>query len=162
MAQPQPVRPDASSQPQDRRAPPVVRGALERLQRSSRFVLTSSTFRLALLYMLLVGVSVAILLAFIYWSTAGYMARQSDATIGAEIQGLAEQYRRRGLAGLSAVIAERIASQPDGASIYLLTDPKGTPVIGNLDSWPPAEPDADGWVRFSIGKKKILTLEFVP
>jgi signal transduction histidine kinase len=142
------MRADEPSKRRHWRVSHVVHATLERLQRSSRFVLTSSTFRLALLYMLLVGVSVAILLAFIYWSTAGYMARQTDATIGAEIQGLAEQYRRRGLAGLSAVIAERIASQPDGASIYLLTDPKGAPIIGNLDSWPPAEPDADGWVRF--------------
>ncbi|NEX17414.1 MAG: two-component sensor histidine kinase [Halochromatium sp.] len=122
--------------------------ALRRLHLSSRFILTSSTFRLALLYMLLVGVSVAILLGFIYWSTAGYMARQTDATIGAEIQGLAEQYRRRGLAGLSAVIAERIARDPEGASIYLLADPSGHPIIGNLDSWPPVTPDAGGWVRF--------------
>ncbi len=122
--------------------------ALSRLHQSSRFILTSSTFRLALLYMLLVGVSVAILLGFIYWSTAGYMARQTDATIGAEIQGLAEQYRRRGLAGLSAVIAERIARDPQGASIYLLTDPNGSPIIGNLDIWPPVAPDAGGWVRF--------------
>ncbi|WP_462320251.1 sensor histidine kinase [Halochromatium sp.] len=122
--------------------------ALRRLHQSSRFVLTSSTFRLALLYMLLVGVSVAILLGFIYWSTAGYMARQTDATIGAEIQGLAEQYRRRGLTGLSAVIAERIARDPQGASVYLLTDPSGSPIIGNLDLWPPVAPDASGWVRF--------------
>lgn len=122
--------------------------ALNRLHLSSRFILTSSTFRLALLYMLLVGVSVAILLGFIYWSTAGYMARQTDATIGAEIQGLAEQYRRRGLAGLSTVIAERIARDPQGASIYLLTDPSGNPIIGNLDSWPQVAPDVGGWVRF--------------
>ncbi|MCF7977318.1 MAG: HAMP domain-containing protein [Chromatiaceae bacterium] len=122
--------------------------SLSRLRLSSRFILTSSTFRLALLYMLLVGVSVAILLGFIYWSTAGYMARQTDATIGAEIQGLAEQYRRRGLAGLSTVIAERIARDPQGASIYLLTAPSGNPIIGNLDSWPQVAPDAGGWVRF--------------
>jgi signal transduction histidine kinase len=118
------------------------------LQRSWRFILTSSTFRLALLYMLLVGVSVAILLGFIYWSTAGYMARQTDATINAEIQGLAEQYRRRGLAGLSAVITERIARDPQGASIYLLSDSDGRAIIGNLDRWPAATPDQAGWVGF--------------
>ncbi len=128
--------------------------------RASRFTLTSSTFRLALLYMLLVGVSVAILLGFLYWSTAGYMARQTDATIGAEIQGLAEQYRRRGLAGLSTLIAERIARNPQGASIYLLTQPNGTPIIGNLDSWPPVAPDGEGWVQFrtqqaSAGKASV-------
>ena len=126
----------------------TLRMTLKRLRRSARFTLTSSTFRLALLYMLLVGASVAILLGFLYWSTAGYMARQTDATIGAEIQGLAEQYRRRGLAGLSTLIAERIARDPQGASIYLLTQPNGTSIIGNLDSWPAVAPDTEGWVEF--------------
>jgi signal transduction histidine kinase len=139
---------EAKVQRLQRRAQLAACSALNRLRHSSRFVLTSSTFRLALLYMLLVGVSVAILLGFIYWSTAGYMARQTDATIGAEIQGLAEQYRRRGLAGLSTLIAERIARDPHGASVYLLTDPKGEPIIGNLASWPAVEPDAEGWVQF--------------
>ena len=71
-------------------------------------LLRSSTFRLALLYALVFAASVVALLAFLYWSTAGYMARQADATIGAEIEGLAEQYRREGLDRLSAVIADRI------------------------------------------------------
>jgi signal transduction histidine kinase len=96
----------------------------------------------------LLGVSVTILLGFIYWSTAGYMARQTDATIGVEIQGLAEQYRRRGLAGLSTVIAERIARDPQGASVYLLADRNGHPIIGNLESWPAVPPDAGGWIGF--------------
>ncbi|MDH3280142.1 MAG: two-component sensor histidine kinase, partial [Gammaproteobacteria bacterium] len=51
----------------------------------------SSTFRLALLYFGLFSTSVLGLLAFIYWSTAGYMSRQTDTTINAEIQGLEER-----------------------------------------------------------------------
>lgn len=115
-----------------------------------RVILSSFTFRLAVLYVLLLGVSVAILLGFIYWSTAGFMARQIDATIGAEIQGLAEQYRRRGLTGLSAVIAERAARDPGGAGVYLLADNDYQPLVGNLHAWPTAEPDADGWVEFRL------------
>ena len=116
----------------------------------SRVVLSSFTFRLAVLYVLLLGVSVAILLGFIYWSTAGFMARQIDATIGAEIQGLAEQYRRRGLTGLSTVIAERAARDPGGAGVYLLADNDYQPLVGNLHAWPSAEPDDDGWVEFRL------------
>jgi signal transduction histidine kinase len=115
-----------------------------------RVVLSSFTFRLAVLYVLLLGVSVVILLGFIYWSTAGYLARQTDATIGAEVQGLAEQYRRRGVTGLSTLIAERIARHPDGASVYVLADRDYRPLISNLDAWPQAEPDGDGWVEFRL------------
>ena len=63
--------------------------------------LRSSTFRLALVYMVLFSVSVLIILAFIYWSTAAYMAQQTDTTIEAEIAGLADRYERDGLGGMS-------------------------------------------------------------
>ncbi len=75
-------------------------------------ILRSSIFRLALLYMALSIGSVVVLLGFIYWATAGYADRQIDATIDAEIGGLAEQYRRRGLVGLTTLIAERVARDP--------------------------------------------------
>src|SRR5262250_2471620 len=71
-------------------------------------LLRSSTFRLAQIYMALFGASVLVLLGFLYWATAGYMLRQNDETIQAEILGLAEQYRIRGVPGLTAVIADRI------------------------------------------------------
>ena len=115
-----------------------------------RVILSSFTFRLALLYVLLLAGSAAILLGFIYWSTAGYMARQADATIDAEILGLAEQYRRRGLTGLSAVLAERVARDPAGASVYLLADGDYKPLLGNLGTWPEVEPDGDGWIEFRL------------
>ena len=113
-------------------------------------LLRSSTFRLALLYTALSIASVVILLGFIYWATAGYMDRQTDETIEAEIRGLAEQYRRRGLAGLSRIIAERISEDPSGASVYLLSEEDFTPLIGNLNRWPDAPIAADGWMHFRL------------
>ena len=110
----------------------------------------SSSFRLALIYMALFGVSVLILLGFIYWSTAGTMTRQVDETIEVEINGLAEHYRSDGLTGLSAIIADRVSNRSGGSAIYLLTDRNRTPVVGNLNRWPPAEPDADGWLLFPL------------
>jgi signal transduction histidine kinase len=99
----------------------------------------------------LFGASVLVLLAFIYWSTAGYMLRQADATIEAEITGLAEGYRSTGLLGLTRTIRERLSRTPAGPSVYLLADASFVPVIGNLDRWPEVEPDAAGWLNFSLG-----------
>ncbi len=113
-------------------------------------VLKSSSFRITLFYMLMLSASVAVLLGFIYWFTSGFMDRQTDATIGAEIQGLAEQYHQRGLPGLSAVIRERIAQDPTGAAVYLLADQAFTPLVGNLDRWPAGFPDANGWMHFRL------------
>lgn len=112
----------------------------------------SSTFRLALYYVGLFTLSVLFLFGFIYWSTAANLARQTDATIDAEIKGLAERYQTDGLPGLSNQIRDRIGrQQPTGLSIYLLADGRYQPVMGNLDRWPGnAEELEGGWIRFDL------------
>ena len=64
----------------------------------------TTTFRLALIYLGLFLILVLFLLGFVYWSTSDVADRQIDDTIEAEITGLAEQYRLRGLGGLSDVV----------------------------------------------------------
>ena len=111
-------------------------------------LLKSSQFRLSLVYLCIFGASVLLLLAFLYWATVGYMARQTEATIDAEIQGLAEQYRRLGLTGLSALLAER--TRFNASSVYLLTDSRLTPLIGNLGLWPEGTTDEHDWLSFRL------------
>lgn len=123
-------------------------------------LLRSFSFRLAFTYMALFGASVLLLLWFIYWSTAAYMSKQADATIAAEITGLAERYDIDGLAGLINVINERLSRKPTGSSIYLLTTAINTPIAGNLSRWPATQADKDGWLNFRLenasqGKNKI-------
>ncbi len=113
-------------------------------------LLRSFGFRLAFTYMVLFGASVLLLLGFIYWSTAATMSRQADATIAAEITGLAERYDMDGLAGLIDVINERLSREPTGSSIYLLTTAINTPIAGNLNRWPTVQPDAEGWLNFRL------------
>lgn len=115
-------------------------------------LLRSSAFRVALVYAVLFGASVLLLFGFIYWSTAGFMRQQSDATIEAEIAGLAERYRSDGLNGLTALIEQRLSRAPEGPSIYLFAGPDRRPIVGNLDRWPAAEPDAEGWIDFRLGE----------
>jgi len=110
----------------------------------------SSSFRLAALYIVLFGLSVLVLLGYIYWSTAGYMARQADAAIEADTELLAERYRSRGLPGLTALIAERIAADPARSNLYLLTDAGFAPIVGNLDAWPAAQENDAGWLDFPL------------
>jgi signal transduction histidine kinase len=116
----------------------------------ARELLRSSTFRLSLLYTVLFTGSVLLLLGFIYWSTVAFMAGQTDATIEAEIQGLAEQYRERGLDGLVQTVNERTARDPDSSSVYLLASPRYRALAGNLSAWPDASQDRDGWLSFEF------------
>ncbi len=117
---------------------------------ATKHLLRSATFRLALVYMALFGGSAAVLLGFLWWATAGVLSVQLDETIRADIKGLAEQYERRGTAGVASIISERVNRDPEGRTVYLLTDPLRRRLVGNLDSWPSVEPDADGWMTFEL------------
>ena len=108
----------------------------------------TSVFRLTLGYMALFGASVIALFVFIYWSTFGFLERQTDAVIDAEIDGLSEQYERRGMAGLADIIQERVMRDDERRSVYLLADPIGRAIAGNVEHWPQDLPDTNQWVDF--------------
>ena len=111
-------------------------------------LLRTSTFRLSLLYVCLFGASVLVLLAFIYWTTGRVIDRQTADTIEAEVRGLAEQYRARGIRQLVAVIEERSGPYGDKDSVYLLADAGFRPLAGNLSAWPrEASGPEGGWVE---------------
>ena len=70
-------------------------------------LLKTSTFRLAVIYLALFAASAITLLAYVYWNTAGFLARQTDEAVEAEIGGLAEQYRQGGLLLVGRDVQER-------------------------------------------------------
>jgi signal transduction histidine kinase len=113
-------------------------------------LLETSTFRLAVIYLALFGVSALTLLGFLYYRTAVVMQEQTEETINAEITGLQEQSRTFGLVGLKRAIDRRSADNPNRASVYLLTDPLNNWVAGNLEGWPTGEPVPEGWQDFKI------------
>ena len=113
-------------------------------------LLRTSTFRLSLLYIGLFGASVLVLLAFIHWTTVRVIDRQTGATIEAEVRGLAEQYRARGIRRLIAVIEERSGVYGDPDGVYLLADAQYRPLAGNLSAWPREAGGAQGgWVEIA-------------
>jgi len=113
-----------------------------------RFAKTTA-FQLAIVYTGLFAVSSSLIIAFIFWSTVGYIERQTSETIDAEIQGLAEQYERRGLTGLVEIVAERVDRDPNGRSVYLFVDKDLRPLAGNLERWPSGLSVEGGWAEFS-------------
>ena len=113
-------------------------------------LLRTNAFRLAALYFALFAASVLALLIFIYFSTADFIERQTEATIEAEITGLAEQYQQRGLAGLIEIIRARIAAQRSDTALYLITDAALHPLAGNLSEWPGADRIDTSWISFPV------------
>jgi signal transduction histidine kinase len=124
--------------------------------------LRTNAFRLAALYFVLFAASVVALLGFIYFSTAGFVEQQTEATLDAEIAGLAEQYNQRGLSGLVQVISARSAGERGDAMLYLITDPVGHPLAGNVSGWPAGREIAPGRLAFEAAVKRGSDTETDP
>lgn len=120
-------------------------------------LLKTSTFRLAVIYLALFAASAITLLAYVYWNTAGFLARQTDEAVEAEITGLAEQYRQGGLPLLVHTVIQR--SRDPGQSLYLVLDPAGRVLAGTLDARPQIEAGPDGWFDFSYNRKTLDGIE---
>ncbi len=115
-----------------------------------RFLRTSS-FRLILAYVGLFGISVLLLLGFIYWQTAQSISRQVDDTVTAEIDALTQHYRLEGLPGLVELIDERTGPRNLNGGLYLLADPLYRPIAGNVAAWPAAADARGRWLMFPVG-----------
>lgn len=102
-----------------------------------RKTLHSSTLRLAILCVLLFGVGILGLFGYAYWQAAEYVMGQSDSAIRHELDGLIHVYETRGTPGLARAIGELMANDL-GEGIFLLIDPTGAYVSGNLKTWPEA------------------------
>nr|WP_207620552.1 ATP-binding protein [Oharaeibacter diazotrophicus] len=74
------------------------------------------------------------LIAYISNNTATLLDRQLEATIGSEINSLAEQYRRGGLRQL--VSSVELRSRRPSASLYLVADYSGNTIVGNVADLP--------------------------
>jgi signal transduction histidine kinase len=108
-------------------------------------------FRIVLVYIAIFAISAAGLVAFTYWNTKRALDVQTDQTIEAEISGLAEQYQRQGLGGLTDVVMSR--SMRGGQGLYLLTDDMRHPVAGNLDGWPEIIYRPDNFIEFNYDRR---------
>jgi len=118
--------------------------------RNARLIVGTHAFRLAALYFLVFAASVLGVLLFVYLTSAGFVERQTEATLDAEITGLAEQYAQRGLSGLIQIVAARSAGDRGDSMIYLVTDPDGKPLVGNIAAWPAGVPTHSAWLSFAL------------
>ena len=117
---------------------------------AARRLLRTHAFRLAGLYFLVFAVSVIGVLFFVYWTSADFVERQTEATLDAEIGGLAEQYAQRGLSGLVQIVAARSAGDRGDGMLYLVTNRDGRPLAGNISGWPSGVPAGSGSLSFQI------------
>src|SRR5712691_12748782 len=136
--------PGAASAPETAPLAAGGRRAVAGLVRAARRLIRTHAFRLAGLYFLVFAASVIGVLSFVYWTSADFVERQTEATLDAEITGLAEQYAQRGLSGLIQIVAARSAGDRGDGMLYLVTNRDGRPLAGNVSGWPTGVPARAG------------------
>jgi hypothetical protein len=72
-------------------------------------------------------------------------SRQTREAIEEEALSLSRVYERGGLPSLVRSVTQR--SRRPGANLYLLADPNGRPLAGNVESLDPGVLDTNGWTR---------------
>jgi len=115
---------------------------------NSKFRLSSS--RLTTLYVVIFAAGITALLTSIFVFTARVLDREVDAVIQAEVNGLIDDYRRGGLLQLISTLNLRADSWGRSGAVYLLIDPDGTTIAGNIVSWPTQIDANDKWIEFEI------------
>jgi signal transduction histidine kinase len=123
---------------------------MPRLLPQLRRLVRTHAFRLASLYFAVFAASVLAVLVFVYWMSADFVERQTQATLDAEIAGLAEQYNQNGLSGLVQIVAARSAGDRGDGMFYLVTNADGHPLAGNITGWPEGKPVAPGPIGFTV------------
>ncbi|HLJ04928.1 MAG TPA: HAMP domain-containing sensor histidine kinase [Acetobacteraceae bacterium] len=126
-----------------------------------RRLLRSASFRFAAIYALLLTISAAALALFLWWSTAGLLDRQTQASIEADAQSLSERFNTGRIPGLVLTIEERLTQNVEDDAIYLLVDPSGQRMAGNLQHWPQGASRSGGWYELPIERAGMRSLALV-
>lgn len=113
-------------------------------------MLRNATSRLIAVHLLLVALSTALVLAFVYVSTKRVIEGEVREVVEAELRGLAGEYDSGGTLGLAQAIERRTASDARQDAVYLLADAEGQPIAGNLRRWPPEFGTSDRWVELEL------------
>ena len=121
-------------------------------------LLRTSGFRIAVIYLLLLSVTLFALTAFVYWSTSDLVDRQMKETVEAEIRGLADVYRDEGLPRLVEAIGERSGPGGDPKDVYLLIDSEQEWLAGNLETWPEGRMGRDGWLEVRLEQSGTIPM----
>jgi signal transduction histidine kinase len=106
-------------------------------------LIRTTTFKLTIVYLTVFSLFAAFLLGYFAWNTRRLFTAQINATVDAEVSGLAEQYRSGGIRRLVQVIESRSA-QP-GSNLYLVTSAAGEGLAGNVGYLPMGTLEKPGW-----------------
>jgi signal transduction histidine kinase len=110
-------------------------------------LLRTTAFRLTLVYLALFGLFAAFLLFFFALNTRRLLTEQITTAVTTEVAGINDQYERGGIGRVAAVV--EIRSRRPGSSLYLVANPLGQGIAGNVASLDTGILSQTGWVETS-------------
>lgn len=113
-------------------------------------VLTSSPFRIAIVYSIVFALGAVALLGAVYFAVSRVIDGSTDNLIEAEVQGLREQVLVLSRSDFIALIEQRSQDQDVRGAVYLMVDPQLRPVAGNVPTWPDIGADQGKWIQFKV------------
>jgi len=93
-------------------------------------IFRTSAFKLTVLYLAVLSLLATFVIFYVASNTSDLLGTQLEAAIQAEVNGLSDAYRSGGIGRLARVVDQR--SRRPGASLYLVTDFAGNPMVGNV------------------------------
>ncbi|MCT7376046.1 sensor histidine kinase [Chelativorans salis] len=108
-------------------------------------IMKTTAARLSALYLILFAICAVVLVIYVTSLSVRMITTQTREAIAEEVSGLGRAYQRGGLPTLVRAMEMR-ARQP-GANLYLITDPNGLILSGNVESIQPGVLDTVGWTE---------------
>ena len=102
--------------------------------------------RLSALYFILFALCAVLLVFYMTSLSARMLTTQTQETINEEVQGLGQRLPARRPAVARARRSSSASRQP-GANLYLIADPNGRILAGNVESLEPGVLETDGWTE---------------
>ncbi|MGI9401213.1 MAG: ATP-binding protein [Rhizobiaceae bacterium] len=110
-----------------------------------RSILAITSVRLSIAYTLIFGILAVVIVMYMTNSTAGILRRQIADSVNSELVELSRYFDRAGINGL-VLRLERLATAP-GANLYVVADPAGRIIAGNVREIDNGVIDRTGWTR---------------
>lgn len=127
----------------------------------------SVVFRMAAGYGVLLLLSVVLIAAVFYVGTAGILRSNIDEQLHSHARHLVQEEQQHGLVALASDIHDLLTDNQDSdTEIYLLLDPRGKKIIGNLTAWPDAAVATNGMHQLEVDRldrhatSRVLTHRF--
>ncbi|MEJ6781395.1 sensor histidine kinase [Aminobacter sp. Piv2-1] len=115
-------------------------------------IMKTTAARLSALYLLLFALCAILLVFYMTSLSARMLLAQTRETVNEEVLGLAGAYQRGGIPVLVRVVGQR--SRQPGANLYLLADPNGRILSGNVQSIQPGVLERDGWTELPFSYER--------